>query len=70
MGKGIKMGGGEFFSPSFLTKSISTPLDRIQFTHHWMEINNNIFDQQWKIPVLHFYEQHAESRLSYVRQKQ
>ena len=52
-----------------VTKSISTPLDRIQFTRHWMEINNNIFDQQWKIPVLHFHEQHAESRLSYVRQK-
>ncbi len=52
-----------------VTKSISTPLDRFHFTRHWLEINNKIFDQQWKIPVLHFHEQHAESRLSYVRQK-
>ena len=35
-------------STLIMTKSISTPLDRIQFTRHWMEINNNIFDQQWK----------------------
>ncbi len=27
---------------SSLTKSISTPLDRIQFTRHWMESNNNM----------------------------
>ena len=27
---------------AFVTKSISTPLDRIQFTRHWIEINNNM----------------------------
>ncbi len=44
-------------------------LDRIQFTRNWI-LDGNQQQHLWptmKIPVLHFYERLAESRLSYVK---